>query len=59
MELTDILHGMERIGEDMAQENTLYAAELADRKQKGLTGDAAVRHYNDWMDRHGRPDLKV
>ena len=29
------------------------AEELADRKRQGLTGDAAIKHYNDWMDFHG------
>ena len=24
-----------------------------------LTGDAAVKHYNEWMDRHGMSHLKV
>ena len=37
----------------------LWAEELADRKRQGLTGDAAVKHYNDWMDRHGMSHLKV
>ena len=27
--------------------------------RQGLTGDAAVKHYNEWMDRHGMSHLKV
>lgn len=37
----------------------LFAAEFADRQQLGLTGHAAVMHFNDWMERAGRPDLKM
>lgn len=59
MEFTDILRGMNRIGEDLAQEEDLYAAELADRQKKRLSGQAALDHYNEWMERCGRPDLKV
>ena len=38
-----------------------YATEVCKcpRKRQGLTGDAAVKHYNEWMDRHGMSHLKV
>lgn len=51
-------HG-EAIGVVLLDTPTLFAEEFADRQQLGLTGHAAAKHFNDWMDRAGRPDLKV
>lgn len=50
---------MERLGDEMRADDALYREELADRQAKGLTGAEAERHYNEWMERHGRPDLKT
>ena len=33
--------------------------ELEERLSLGLTGDAAVKHYNDYMDKYGMSYLKV
>ena len=57
--LQDISDRLEVINQDMDAEERVWAAELADRQRLGLTGDAAVKHYNDWMDRHGMSYLKV
>ena len=57
--LTEISDRLEDIHRDLIAEEKVMAAELADRKRQGLTGDAAVKHYNEWMDRHGMSHLKV
>ena len=57
--LTEINNRLEDIHRDIIAEEKVMAAELAERKRQGLTGDAAVKHYNDWMDRHGMGHLKV
>lgn len=57
--LTEINNRLEGIHRDLISEEKVMAAELAERKRQGLTGDAAVKHYNDWMDRHGMGHLKV
>ena len=43
----------------MREEESVYAAELDDRLAKGITGDAAVQHYNEWMDKAGMSHLKA
>lgn len=57
--LQDISDRLEDIHRDLIAEEKVMAAELAERKRQGLTGDAAVKHYNNWMDRHGMGHLKV
>lgn len=57
--LNCIAEGMEAIGTSMKKEAKVYEAELADRKKLGLTGDAAIAHYNDWMERNGMEYLKT
>ena len=57
--LRDISDRLEDIHRDLIAEEKVMAAELEERKRQGLTGDAAVKHYNDWMDRHGMGHLKV
>lgn len=47
------------LGRQLREEHRVAAAELADRLRLGLTGDDAVRHYNDWMMLHGLPHLVV
>lgn len=41
------------------EENRIMAAELADRLRRGLTGEDAVRHWNDWMLLHDLPHLVI
>lgn len=37
------------MGMQMRKEAAVARQELADRQRKGLTGDAAIAHYNEWM----------
>ena len=57
--LTEISDCLEDIHRDLITEEKVMAAELSDRQRLGLTGDAAVKHYNAWMDSHGMSHLKV
>lgn len=57
--LTDIAGRMDGIGRDIAKEGKVYREEMEDRERKGLTGKAAVEHYNAWMEAAGMPHLKV
>lgn len=50
---------LREMGRQLREEHRVAAAELADRLRLGLTGDDAVRHYNDWMMLHGLPHLVV
>ena len=47
------------MGMQMRKEASVARQELADRQRKGLTGDAAIAHYNEWMHRHGMDHLIV
>lgn len=47
------------MGMQMRKEAAVARQELADRQRKGLTGDAAIAHYNEWMQRYGMEHLKV
>nr|WP_314645470.1 hypothetical protein [uncultured Prevotella sp.] len=57
--LQQISNQLDCIGRDMREEERVYAAELEDRLAKGITGDAAVKHYNEWMDKAGMSYLKT
>ncbi|MCH3995426.1 MAG: hypothetical protein LKE54_10380 [Prevotella sp.] len=57
--LRQISDSMEELGNTMRKEEQVYKAELADRLVKGLSGDAAIKHYNDWMIKAGMNYLKV
>lgn len=50
---------MEELGKTMRREEQVYKAELADRLAKGLQGDAAIEHYNEWMEKAGMKHLMV
>lgn len=58
-QLQQISNQLDCIGRDMREEERVYAAELEDRLAKGITGDAAVKHYNEWMDKAGMSHLKA
>jgi hypothetical protein len=47
------------MGMQMRKEAAVARQELADRQRKGLTGDAAIAHYNEWMQRFGMDYLMV
>lgn len=58
-QLQQISNQLDCIGRNMREEERVYAAELKDRLAKGITGDAAVKHYNEWMDKAGMSYLKT
>ena len=58
-QLQRISNQLDCIGRDMREEERVYAAELEDRLAKGITGDAAVQHYNEWMYKAGMSHLKA
>ena len=47
------------MGKQIKNEAAVARQELADRQRKGLTGDAAIAHYNEWMQRFGMDYLMV
>lgn len=57
--LRQISDGMEELGNTMLREEQVYKAELANRLAKGLQGDAAIGHYNEWMEKAGMTHLMV
>lgn len=58
-QLKDIENKALNLNNQINDEGKVYAAELADRKAKGLTGEAGRKHYNDWMIAHGMEYLLV
>lgn len=56
-ELQQVAKNMEELGNSMRREEQVYKAELADRLAKGLQGDAAIGHYNEWMEKAGMRHL--
>jgi len=57
--LADIERRMNNIGQEMKRENQVYMQEQNERIRLGLTGDDAVRHYNEWMEHEGMGHLKA
>jgi len=51
--------GAVAMGMQIRNEAAVARQELADRQRKGLTGDAAIAHYNEWMQRYGMEHLMV
>lgn len=47
------------MGKQIKNEAAVARQELDDRLRKGLTGDAAIAHYNEWMQRYGMEHLMV
>lgn len=58
-ELKRIERELKELERRQREENRIMAAELADRQRRGLTGDDAVRHWNDWMLLHDLPHLVI
>ena len=58
-QLQRISNNLEQTGKDLRDMEKVWAAELKDRLAKGITGDAAVQHYNEWMDKVGMSHLKA
>lgn len=57
--LQEIETQMETIGENIRKEEQVYRAELEERQRLGLHGEAAIKHYNEWMKKHGMEHLMV
>ena len=57
--LKDILKQLNDLNAQMNKEAKVFAAEQEERERLGLTGDAAVEHYIEWMKRHGMERLMV
>ena len=57
--LADIKRRLNNIGQEMKRENQVYMQERNERLRLGLTGEDAIRHYNEWMEREGMGHLKV
>lgn len=58
-QLQRISNNLEQTGKDLREMEKVWAAELKDRLAKGITGDAAVQHYNEWMNKAGMSHLKA
>lgn len=58
-QLQRISNNLEQTGKDLHEMEKVWTAELKDRLAKNITGDAAVQHYNEWMDKAGMAHLKV
>ena len=54
-----ISDNLEQTGKDLREMEKVWDEELKDRLAKGITGDAAVQHYNEWMDKAGMSHLKT
>ena len=48
-ELQQIADHLERINRDLHREEQVMSEELRDRQAKHLEGEAAIKHYNEWM----------
>ena len=57
--LQKIENQMETIGENIRKEGQVYRAELEERQRLGLHGEAAIKHYNEWMKKYGMEHLMV
>lgn len=47
--LKEIEVALNDIGRKINREGYICMLELNDRQRKGLTGEAAITHYNEWM----------
>lgn len=56
-ELQQIADHLERINRDLHREEQVMSEELRDRQAKHLEGEAAIKHYNEWMAASGMEHL--
>lgn len=47
--LQQIASELEHINQDLRREEQVISEELRDRQAKHLEGEAAIKHYNEWM----------
>lgn len=57
--LNRIERGLFNLGDIIREEGRVARAELDERQRLGPHGHAAIRHYNDWMQRYGMEYLMV
>ena len=57
--LKRIEHDANKMGKTIRNEGQVWRAELEERQRMGLQGDAAIKHYNEWMQRYGMEHLMV
>jgi len=57
--LKRIEHDTIELGKTIRNEGKVYREELEERQRLGLQGDAAIKHYNEWMQRNGMEHLMV
>ena len=57
--LQEISDNLDSLNREPNEEERVWAEELAERRRLGLEGDAAIVHYNEWMDNNGMGHLKV
>ena len=57
--LKRIEHDAIKLGKTIRNEGKVYREELEERQRLGLQGDAAIKHYNEWMQRNGMEHLMV
>lgn len=57
--LKAINRASEALNATIRREGNVYKAELEERLRLGLTGQAAIDHYNEWMRRYGMNHLIV
>lgn len=59
MKLKGIEKRLKELNSTMNMESRVFQMELEDRLRLGLTGEAAINHYNEWMVRYGMNHLIV
>lgn len=57
--LKRIEHDAIELGKTIRNEGKVFREELEERQRLGLQGDAAIKHYNEWMQRNGMEHLMV
>lgn len=55
--LQQIASELEHINRDLRREEQVMSEELRDRQAKHLEGEAAIKHYNEWMKAAGMEHL--
>lgn len=55
--LQQIAEHLERINRYLHREEQVMSEELRDRQAKHLEGEAAIKHYNEWMAASGMEHL--
>lgn len=59
LRVENCLNRLIKFNEELLAEEAITQAELVDRIAKGLKGEAAITHYNEWMEKAGMKHLCV